>query len=117
MVCREIENGNPTLNDREGPDPGVGDVVACARCPARTRGFPDPVAKCLPLDDRTELRVREIYPGKIPAGRTADDVLALMMANAHDLPEMPRLWRAIAIEQWANENGRELVQGRRSRRR
>src|SRR6516162_5761873 len=41
MVCREIENGNPTLNDREGPDPGVGDVVACARCPARTRGFPD----------------------------------------------------------------------------
>jgi hypothetical protein len=84
---------------------------------SRTRGFPDPVAKCLPLDDRTESRVREIYPGKIPAGRTADDVLALMMANAHDLPEMPRLWRAIAIEQWANENGRELVQGRRSRRR
>jgi hypothetical protein len=85
---------------------------------SRTRGFPDPLTKCLPLDDRTEGRVREIYPGRIPAGRTADDVLDLMMANAYDLPEMPRLWRAIAVEEWANENGRELFEkkkpGRRS---
>ena len=83
---------------------------------SRTRGFPDPVTKCLPLDDRTELRVREIYPGKIPDGRTADDVLGLMTANAHDLPEMPRLWRAIAVEEWANDNGRELVKKKAGRR-
>jgi hypothetical protein len=85
---------------------------------SRTRGFPDPVTQCLPLDDRTEIRVREIWPGTIPGGRTADDVLEVMFANAHDLPEMPRLWRAIAVEEWATENGRELVKkqtaGRRS---
>jgi len=44
---------------------------------SRTRGFPDPVTKCLPL---------------------------------------PRLWRAIAVEEWANENGRELVKKKAGRR-
>jgi hypothetical protein len=73
------------------------------------KGFPDPVETVIPVDDDTRQALVELYAERSSTHAfTAEGTFQLFSERAFVLPEIPRLWRQSAVEEWAKEQGREL---------
>src|SRR3974390_2180768 len=73
------------------------------------KGFPDPVEHVIPVDDDTRQALVELHAQRTGKHSfTAEGTFQLFSERAFVLPDVPRLWRQSAVEEWANENGRDL---------
>jgi hypothetical protein len=81
------------------------------------KGFPDPVEAVIPVDDDTRQALVELYAQRTDEySYTADGTFQMFSERAFVLPDVPRLWRQSAVEEWAKEHGRqlsEMLKGRR----
>ena len=73
------------------------------------KGFPDPVEAVIPVDDETRHALVELYAQRNGKHSfTAEGTFQLFSERAFFLPDVPRLWRQSAVEEWAKEHGRQL---------
>lgn len=78
------------------------------------KGFPDPVEAVIPVDDDTRHALVELYSQRTSEhAYTAEGTFQLFSERAFVLPDVPRLWRQSAVEEWAKEHGRRLSEKRK----
>jgi hypothetical protein len=74
-----------------------------------SKGFPDPVEAVVPVDDDTREALVKLYRQRFSKhSHTAERTFHLFSERAFVLPDVPRLWRQSAVEEWAKEHGRPL---------
>jgi hypothetical protein len=75
---------------------------------SRQVGFPDPIARVVPVDDRTRDALAALFKGRENGyGYSADGTWREFTKRAFELPDQPRLWRREVIEEWMKETGRQ----------
>jgi hypothetical protein len=73
------------------------------------KGFPDPVLAVIPVDEETRQALVELYARRTSKHTfTAEGTFQLFSERAFVLPDVPRLWRQSAVEEWAKRQGRQL---------
>jgi hypothetical protein len=61
------------------------------------------------VDDDTHEALRELYAQRTgKQSFTAEGTYQLFSERAFVLPDVPRLWRQSAVEEWARDHGRQL---------
>jgi hypothetical protein len=72
-----------------------------------SKGFPDPVESVVPVDDETREALVELYGQRTSKhSYTAEMTFEMFSERAFVLPDVQRLWRQSAVEEWAKQHGR-----------
>jgi predicted DNA-binding transcriptional regulator AlpA len=74
----------------------------------RTREFPLPVERVIPVDEITRQALVALFDQRDSSRFTAETAWRVFKDRAQRVPEYPRLYRASEIIAWAESGGRQV---------